>query len=706
MPDRNVDIVQPSRNAVVYLPEEALDLTNYPIKDGWFEEGFDNDLTDSDPTIAWPGLQYWTGTVGGVTQEWKFPDRFKAIHCSLIPKGPHRGRLLLWDGSIVVASCNATNQELFSWQCLVILDLDPDAEIRCRNYMIPINPVDIDPSPTATLNYYLSLFCAGHAWTEFGDLVIAGGNAWPQNVFSAQAYPGLWVWNPAHEGAIAFPLNGYANAPSFAGLNVGHYADFGAWVYYGAMKTSRWYPTVKTTPRYNYAPYNSSGSPRSGVLVFGGPSFPNAFNGTLDNGFKTYEAYVVTGSPVCNNTDPISSGLLPDNRTGSTVSPGLFNCPFMGSGTVTYEEMFKKTFIYYPHIFQLSNGQFYMSGMAEDPATLANHGLNPGVWSAGPGDNPPAPWDRERMYSSSVLAPNYDGEDNKVIIFGGANYIPTAGGANESTATCRIIQADNAASEWEALPDGNFPSTEQNLVIAPDADIYLFGGADKEITAADDGGGEPGGFTSDLHTKPQRLSIKPSSSTSFDDGAKWELLFWTPSEAYRDYHSTAMLMPDGRIFTGGGDSSAEAIDPDEPSHGHNPTASDHPGYDYEMFYPRYLRPSEARPVTFPRPVITGIQGQTPTAGAYNLSYNTSYTVNCNPLEWERTLSHVVLMAPGSKTHHIDFSEIYYKPHTQTAGKTTIQFTVPASDLVIPRGYYMLFVLDDNRVPSEAIWIKL
>jgi hypothetical protein len=694
VPDRNVDIVQPSRNAVVYLPEEALDLTNYPIKDGWFEEGFNNDLTESDPTIAWPGFQYWTGTVGGITQEWKFPDRFKAIHCSLIPKGPHRGRLLLWDGSIVVASCNATNQELFSWQCLVILDLDPDAEIRCRNYLIPINPVDINPSPTATLNYYLSLFCSGHAWTEFGDLVVAGGNAWPQSVFSAEAYPGLWVWNPDHQGAIAFPLTGYMNAPSFVDLNVGHYADFGAWVYYGVMKTSRWYPTVKTTPRYNNAPYNSAGSPRSGVLIFGGPNFPNAFNGTADNGFKTYEAYVVTGSPVC-TSGSVSSGLLSDSRTSGAVSAGLFNGPLMG--TLTYQQMFNSTFIYYPHIFQLSNGKFYMSGMARDPATLADHGASPGVWTAGPGSTIVGDWTKERMYASSVLAPNYDGVDNRVIIFGGANY-GTAPYA--STNSSKIIAADTPAASWVYLPDGNYPSTEQNLVVAPDADIYLFGGAEKTITAVEDGGG----LATDLHTKPQRLAINAATATKFDD--EWELLFWTPSEAYRDYHSTAMLMPDGRIFTGGGDSSAEAIDPSEPSHGHNPTASDHPGYDYEMFYPRYLRPSQVRSVTFPRPVITGIQGQSLTAGAYNLSYNTTYTVNCNPLEWERTLSHVVLMAPGSKTHHIDFSEIYYKPHTQTAGKTTIQFQVPSSDLVIPRGYYMLFVLDDNRVPSEAIWIKL
>jgi hypothetical protein len=708
VPDRNVDIVQPSRNAVVYLPEEALDLTDYPIKDGWFEEGFNNDLTESDPEVAWPGIEYKTETIFGVTQEWKFPSRFKAIHCSLIPKGPHRGRLLLWDASPVIAKCTATGSSWWSWQCFVILDLDPDAEIRCRNYMIPINPVVANPAPPFG-SYYLSLFCSGHAWTENGDLVIAGGNAWP-DLATTYSYPGLWIWNPDHAGAAGIPLGGYASpsAPTFIDLNVAHYADFGALVYHGQMKRSRWYPSVKTTPRYNTSPYTD----QSAVLVFGGLTDPSNFTIGGDPGSKSYEAFRVTASPVCNGTT-VSSGLSQDLRApaGASEEAGVFYGPI--SGTIVEADMFERSLIYYAHLFQLTNGSFFMSGMAEDPATLTNHETSPGVWVAGPGDNPPAPWDRERMYSSSVLAPNYDGEDNKVIIFGGANYFPTAGGVNESTATCRIIRADNAASEWEVLPDGNYPSTEQNLVVAPDADIYLFGGANKQITAADDGGGSPGGFTSDLHTKPQRLSIKPSSLTSFDDGAKWELLSWTPSEAYRDYHSTAMLMPDGRIFTGGGDSSTEPIDPDEPSHAHNPTASDHPGYDYEMFYPRYLRPSEVSAITFARPTNVTITTNTGGAvsqdasGCYLLTYHEHYHATVESVGPFRQLSHVVLMAPGSKTHHIDFSEIYYKPHTQSLhSQFTVSFRVPLNDLHIPRGYYMLFVLDDNRVPSEAIWIKL
>lgn len=688
MAERNVDIVQSARNATVYLPQEAMDLTGYPIKDGWFEEGFNNDLTDSDPTVAWPGLQYWTGTIGTITAEWRFPDRFKAIHCSVIPKGPHRGRLLLWDGSPVIAKSTATGPDWWSWQCIVILDLSPGATIRCRNYLLPISKV-LDP--LAPGNFYKSLFCSGHAWTENGDLVIAGGNVWLSS-FTAYNYKGLWVWNPDHVGAAAIPTTDDYNNPTYVNLNTGHYSDFGAWVYYGQMKRGRWYASVKTTPRYTQSPFSS----RSGVLVFGGSEDPAAFAVGGDRGWRSYEAYVVTGSPVCTNVT-ISSGLLIDNRTpAQSEEAGVFYGPL--TSPFTYQQGFDSSFIYYPHIFQLTNGKFYMCGMAKFPATLTDHGASPGVWTAGPGSTITGDWTKERMYASSVMAPNYDGIANRVIIFGGANY-GTAPYA--STNSSKIIQADNPSAAWVYLPDGNYPSTEQNLVVTPDADIYLFGGADKEITPVEGGGGS---VVADLHTKPQRLAINPATATEFD--TEWELLYWTPSEAYRDYHSTAMLLPDGRIFTGGGDSSTEPIDPSEPSHGHNPTASDHPGYDYELFYPRYLRPTETPSVTFPRPVITNFS-VSPVSGAYPVAYTNSYTVTCAEPAASRSLSHVVLMAPGSRTHHIDFSENYHKPATQSVtSRTTINFTMPASDSVIPRGFYMLFVLDDNRVPSEAIWIKV
>lgn len=686
MSDRNVDIVQPSRNAVVYLPDDGIDLTGYPIKDAWHDEGFNNSLEDSDPTIGWTNMQFWTGTIGQVTAEWRFPTRFKAIHCSLIPKGPHRGRLLLWDGLPVIASSDETGPGLWSWQSIVILDLSPNATIRCRNYLLPIEPVQV----TAGLDLYESFFCAGHCWTEFGDLVIAGGNLWTTlgepPAFTAFSYQGLWTWNPDHPAAIALPNNGLTSF-TYKPMTNGHYADFGAWVPYGLMQAARWYPTVKTTPRYAFAPYNG----RSGVLVFGGNVNPNNAAGS-DTSWRHYEAYIVDHSPVCTELE-MDSGLILDSRDPT----GLFDGPEMDPSDA---KGYEGTFIFYPHMFQLSNGTFYMSGMAAIPATLTNFETN--TWTQSPGGTPSGAWQKERMYASSVLAPNHDGVDDRVIIVGGGNYYvdplnPLA--IRTSTDTAKIIDASDPVADWTYLPNLNYRTTEQNLTVTPDADIYLFGGVYREYNPATQE------LIADLHTKAQRLSADPTSPTGF--AAQWDLIYWSPAESYRDYHSTTMLLPDGRIFTGGGDQSEIPIDPSSPSHAHNPTASDHPGYDYEIFNPRYIRPTSVPAITFPRPKNVAIVGETPVSGTYALSYNTSYTVSCDALTQFRTLSHVVLMAPGSKTHHIDYSELYYKPHTQSvASPTTITFTVPASDNVIPRGYYMLFVLDDNRVPSEAIWIKL
>lgn len=688
MAERNVDIVQSARNATVYLPQENLDLSSYPIKDGWFEEGFNNDSTETDPSVGWPGLQYWTGTIGGTTREWGFPTRFKATHCSVIPKGPHRGKLLLWNTEPVVATSTFTGTALWSWQAIVILDLAEDADIRCRNYLLPIAKVYED----AGLTYYPSLFCAGHAWTEFGDLVIAGGNSWNEN-FGLNSYDGLWVWNPDATGA-AYAPQGALSTPAFKDLNVGHYATFGAWVYYGSMLKPRWYATVKTTPRYSSGPYSN----QSAVLLLGGSDDPLTLNNPVDNpSWNTYEAYKVKYSPIC-TVGTQDTGLERDTRNPATYStePGVFKGP--ATSTATDAALYSESLIYYAHMFQMTNGEFFMAGMASKSSRLANHGTNPGQWTLTPGHTLTGAWQKERMYGSSVMLPNWDGTANRVLRVGGSNYIPPAS-LLVTTDVTQTIQADNALSQWVDGPPLNYDSMEQNLVITPDADIYLFGGTSKFFDATV----SPPTFGVDYHTKAQRLSIGASTGYALE----WELLEWSPAEAYRNYHSTAMLLPDGRVFTGGGDASMVVIDPNEPSHAHNPSASEHPGYDYEVFYPRYLRPTETPSVAFPRPSGVSIQSVTPSNGLYSLSYSTSYTVQVTSVGAFRQLSHVVLMAPGSRTHHIDFCENYYKPPGQAnPSNTTIQFSTPASDIVIPRGYYMLFVLDDNRVPSEAIWIKL
>lgn len=692
MVERNISIVQSARDATVYLPQESIDLSGYPIKDGWFEEGFNNSPTETNPSVGWPGISFWTGTIGGETKQWGFPSRFKATHCSLIPKGPHRGRLLLWNTEPVVGTSTFTGASLWSWQAIVILDPTPGAATKCYNYLLPIAPV----YQSGGLNYFPSLFCSGHAWTEFGDLVIAGGNSWNENL-QLNSYDGLWVWNPDHVGAAFAPAGiGPYPAPMFKDLNVGHYASFGAWVYYGDMLRPRWYATVKTTPRYSAGPYSN----QSAILLFGGSDDPLTENNPADNpSWNTYEAYAVTGSPQCTALVQ-TTGLVRDSRIAFpyTVSAGVFTGP--ATSTSTDAALYSESLIYYPHIFQLTDGTFFMSGMASKSARLENHGTDPGHWTLTPGHTLSGGWQKERMYGSSVLLPNWDGTNNRVLRVGGANYL---GATLTTTDETQIIQADSAGASWVLGPELNYSSMEQNLVITPDADVHLFGGTYKSYTPPD-----VAGAVITYHTKAQRLPIGASNGYA----SEWELLVWSPAEAYRNYHSTAMLLPDGRIFTGGGDAFMVLIDPNEPTHAHNPSASEHPGYDYEVFYPRYLRPSSVPAVAFDRPsgvVITLNNGDpvVPVNGCYNLNYNQHYHAVVASIGQFRSLSHVALMAPGSRTHHIDFSDNYFKPTPQILHNAlTIDFKTPDADHHIPRGYYMLFVLDDNRVPSNAIWIKL
>lgn len=72
---------------------------------------------------------------------------------------------------------------------------------------------------------------------------------------------------------------------------------------------------------------------------------------------------------------------------------------------------------------------------------------------------------------------------------------------------------------------------------------------------------------------------------------------------------------------------------------------------------------------------------------------------------------IVLMAPGSMTHHSDMHARYVELTVEGSGvnvqssTATIICTMPTESLA-PRGYYMVFALTDIGVPSVAGWIQI
>lgn len=690
----DLPIQQPKRSVNLVSSSKMLDLTNQPLRPGYWVDEFNNDAAETDPTAGWPGIEFWEGILGVPPFEekrvWKFPTRFKATHSSLIPKGKHQGRLLLWDTTPIIARVpSLDNNEWWSWQAVVILDPSPTATIRSRNYIIPIGRLNDLPAGAST--GYVSWFCAGHCWTEHGDLVIAGGNKWTGLNMTFGSYNGLWAWNPSTPtGSVNLY---YFGQEKFTWANTGtHYDDIGAFTQAANLAAFRWYPTVKSTQKFAEAPYNGT---KTGILVMGGTANFTGNDPAQNASWNNYEAYVVDAEVTSDD-----AGLSPDGRQPGGIGVGFIRL-FLGPGITpnpTFEQAWQEQFIYYPHVHLLSNGGMFMAGMAPKSATLTNHGAQAGAWTRTEGNDSVAGlWNKPRFYGMSFLVPNHDGVKDRVVRIGGDQLFEDPPGSNElrTTGTCDIINASTLNEQWQAAPSLNLPRSEANVVLTPDADAYLFGGTERVFQL------DPFAEFGVFHTKPELLTHANSSM-----GDSWRVLEWSPQDAYRNYHSTATLLADGRIFSGGGDASATAISADHPSHVHNPTSSSQDGVDYEFFAPRYLRPSADILAVLRRPTIVSMSPTPDADGTYPLQPNQTYTVTCGPLGQYQQLSHVVLMAPGSCTHHYDFNMRYYKPPTQSLNGLVFSFDTPASTAELPPGYYMLFVLDAANTPSEAVWVRI
>jgi galactose oxidase len=131
------------------------------------------------------------------------------------------------------------------------------------------------------------------------------------------------------------------------------------------------------------------------------------------------------------------------------------------------------------------------------------------------------------------------------------------------------------------------------------------------------------------------------------------------------YHSAALLLPDGRVLSTGGN-----------------------GFpDTEIYSPPYLFKGT-------RPTITSA----PASVAYRQSFFVG-TPNAS------AISKITMLRLSSVTHAFNMSQyINQLSFSQTTGGLNV--TAPASGNVAPPGYYLLFLLNGSGVPSVAKFVRL
>jgi galactose oxidase len=257
-----------------------------------------------------------------------------------------------------------------------------------------------------------------------------------------------------------------------------------------------------------------------------------------------------------------------------------------------------------------------------------------------------------RTVQNADYAPSVMYDVGKVVFIGGGS----------TTNVVETIDLNAPKPAWAVAAPMKFRRRQHNATLLPDGTVLVTGGSQ----GAEFDGLNPG---EPIHT-PELWD--PSKGT-------WSPM--SPEAVDRCYHSTAVLLPDGRVFSGGGGEYAPVVGMSES----NPPVNTHS--DAQLFSPPYLFRGA-------RPVIT----KAPAAVTYGSSFDVE-----TPAPNE--ISEVTWIRLPSVTHSFDQNQrINFLTFQRGPNKITVN--APPNGNVCPPGHHMLFLLNEKKVPSIAVIVQI
>jgi hypothetical protein len=308
----------------------------------------------------------------------------------------------------------------------------------------------------------------------------------------------------------------------------------------------------------------------------------------------------------------------------------------------------KKILDLYPRVHLLSTGKVFISGPLANTFTLETTN---GQLDTAPGD---------RHLGQCDYAPAVMYRVDKILYIGGGNH---EGG--RPTNEVETIDFTQPAPAWRRAENKanamHFARRQHNAVILPDGTVLVTGGTR--------GGGS---FTPAFNDLGWGQPVHVAEVWN-PDTDRWTEL--AAEEVDRCYHSTAVLLPDASVLSaGGGEYKPDNIHVNDPSDTHR---------NAQIFRPPYLFKG-------PRPEIRD-------APAHPVTYGDAFVVKTTQLTDIKSVSWIRL---ASVTHAFDQSQrINFLGFRRDDNKLTVN--TPASPNECPPGYYMLFVLNTDGVPSVA-----
>jgi Domain of unknown function (DUF1929)/Glyoxal oxidase N-terminus len=389
------------------------------------------------------------------------------------------------------------------------------------------------------------------------------------------------------------------------------------WTGVGTMENGRWYPTCTTLP-------NGKILIISGTKNGGGPVGPDT---PVNNTFQLYDA---------------QSGVEPEEPL-----PSPFSNHFPAQFT---------TIDLYPFVYVLPSGK------------LLVHSRNTTRFY----DPTARIWEPTQLRTASAVSRTYPGEGTsvllpllptsnppyraRVLIAGGGGVDPeNLTQTTPATDTAEILDLGDATPAWRFTQPMKFARVMPDATILPDGTVLVVGGS---ATGRADMGIDP------------VLEIE-----LFDPVAeRWSTM--CSMQVPRLYHSTAVLLPDGRVLMLGKDGIF------------NPPPYNYPEHRVEIFSPPYL-------FRGPRPVLA--------AAPAVVEYNSQLVVDTPDAP---SVAAAAFLSPGAATHSFNMSQRYVGLTIVSRSANQLILQTPPHANIAPPGYYMLFLVKANGVPSVARFIQL
>ena len=298
----------------------------------------------------------------------------------------------------------------------------------------------------------------------------------------------------------------------------------------------------------------------------------------------------------------------------------------------------------FPRFHLAPDGRVFMAGPGVDSFFFDPAGVGTWVQSSSRHAGP-------REYAPSVM---YD--VGKIVFIGGGN----DPGTHLPSQLVEKIDLTSPAPQWQPAESMHFRRRQHNATLLPDGTVLVTGGTQG-------GGGASGNGFNDL-TPGMPVHIAELWDPKSD---RWTLM--APEQIDRCYHSTAVLLPDGRVMSAGGGEyqPTDELVPNVPADTH---------LDAQIFSPPYL-------FRGPRPEIL----DAPTEITYGQVFPVATS---GPVE----VGSASLIGLSSVTHSFNTGQ-RVNFLTISVAENSITLTAPPNANVCPPGFHLLFLLSKDGVPS-------